>query len=154
MITNHELMDKFAELGLPLVGVFNKDELPKRTYDGCYVINLQDSYDIKGNLNPGTHWTCFLIENDQACYFDSFGTSPPIEVQIFLNMFRPYAYNVLHVQNIYSGVCGYYVLAFCHFMKNNQRIKSLENRMKKFLDMFSEDPKKNKKILEKYLAPL
>ena len=48
-------------------GICYRDNLPKRTKDGAYVINL-DEY-----INVGTHWIALYIKNIEIIYFDSFG---------------------------------------------------------------------------------
>jgi hypothetical protein len=155
MITNFGISEHAERLGLPLVGIYNKDELHQQPVEnGFYVINLQDSVDTKGNPLSGSHWTCFLIEHHEACYFDSFGIQPPEEVKHYLKDFIPFCYNTLTIQNPQSGVCGYYVLAYMIFMvENHKKYKHLKDRLSAFTSMFDTDVEKNKKILESYIKP-
>ena len=48
-------------------GVYSRDNLPNRTKDGAYVINLDKHYDI------GTHWIPLYVNAKTMTYFDSFG---------------------------------------------------------------------------------
>lgn len=146
-MTNWDLETEAGEMRLPLVGVFNKDNLPSIHREGFYIINMQDDYDSKGNDLSGTHWVVFYIEGNQAVYFDSFGFKPPLQVQNFLKNWLPYPYNEKHIQNIRSGVCGKYVLAFMKFMHSNRQIRSLKERLQKFISRFKTDTTQNRRIL-------
>lgn len=155
MMTNIDLSGEADRLSLPLVGIYNKDELHEQpVQSGFYIINMSDSVDSKGKQLPGTHWVCFLVENKEACYFDSFGFSPAEEVKIYLEDFIPFPYNDKHIQNIYSGVCGFYVIGFMIFMvENYKKYRSLKDRLGAFVRLFSNDVKKNQTILNKFLKP-
>ena len=50
-----------------LIGVFSRDNLPKKEKDGAYVINL-DEYKY-----VGTHWIALLCNGSEIGYFNSFG---------------------------------------------------------------------------------
>jgi hypothetical protein len=151
MMTNWDLMRDASKLNLPLIGIYNKDIIPTDYRNGFYIINLQDDLDEHGRDLSGTHWTVFYIEDKQAAYFDSFGFKPPIQVQNFLKPFLPYAYSTKIIQNINSGVCGKYVLAFMKFMHNHRHMKSLKSRLVAFTNLFNINPKKNRDILLDYL---
>lgn len=153
MTTNFEFMDYAAKLRLPLIGVFNKDTLPKKAKNGCYLINMQDDMDEFGNDLFGSHWVSCYIENGKACYFDSFGFIAPLQVRHFLAPFNPVPYNKKQIQNITSYVCGYYCLYFFFYMHNKQN-KQFLDRFNDFLDLWSNDVKENKSLLIKYLKPL
>ncbi len=154
MITNFQLAEHCHRLGIPLVGIFNKDNLPKQRVQGSYILNLQDDLDHNGNDQPGTHWTAFIIDGKQACYCDSFGFNAPAEVQHFLKPFRPYPWSHKQIQNPSSEICGYYVLYFLWWMNRHKHFKNMATRLEKFLNQFSEDYTKNKTLLEKYIKPL
>ena len=47
--------------------VFSRNNLPKKTKDGAYIINL-DEY-----ANVGTHWIALFCKKNEIVYFDSFG---------------------------------------------------------------------------------
>lgn len=150
-LTNYDLINKAKDLHINLIGVFSKDELPYKRYDGGYIINLQDNLDAYGNFNEGSHWTCFYIQGKQACYFDSFGFIMPRQVQEFLKPYKPIIYNLKQIQNIRSSVCGYYCLLFLKWFQAQKDIKSFSKRLDIFCNLFSDDTEKNKSILEKYI---
>lgn len=155
MITNIALEDHAQRLALPLIGVFSKDKLPRVRREGAYIINLQDANDEDGNPLPGTHWTAFYIEKGHAVYFDSFGVIAPQSVQDYLRPYRPWLFSEKHIQNIQSEICGYYVLYFIWFMhRHRHKIPNLDRRFRTFLRLFSDDPEKNKRLLQKYIKPL
>ena len=60
-----------------------------------------------------------------------------------------YFWSDKQIQNLYSTVCGYYCIAFLIYMNNRPRLSEFQ----KFLDMFSDDPKKNRTILAEFLKP-
>lgn len=136
--TNFELIQEARKYGLPLIGVFNKDMLPKVPQQGFYIINLQDATDEFGRDLSGTHWTVIYIEGKDAIYMDTFGFRPPLEVQSFLKPFVPYAYNKQQIQNPRSGYCGVYVLFFMYYMTINKPIlPNLNRRFTSFLRLWS-----------------
>jgi hypothetical protein len=56
MLTDTQLEQLSRKMNFPLVGVFFKDELPKKMqYNKGYIINLDDSIDENGEENDGTH---------------------------------------------------------------------------------------------------
>lgn len=156
MLTNFNLMEMCKEHNVPLVGVFSKDKLPPKRYmrDGGYVVNLQDDTDEYGNSLDGTHWTAFYVEKGKACYFDSFGFVPPLQVQEFLSSFKPVPYNIKTIQSVRSGVCGWYVFYFLYCMSHSGRQLPLVKRFENFLRIWSDEPKHNRAILEEKLKPI
>lgn len=156
--TNIDLIEISKKIGLPLIGVFTKDELADiKKKDGNYILNLNNSD------QSGSHWTCFCIENNKTYYFDSFGFPGPKELRRFNK--EEYFYSDKQIQNINSTVCGYYCIAFLIYMNGSPRThgdftiaRSCSNcprlsRFQDFLNMFSDDPLKNKTILAKFLKP-
>lgn len=140
--TNIDLLEISKKIGLPLIGVFTKDELQDiKKKDGNYILNLNNSD------QSGSHWTCFCIEGNRTYYFDSFGFPAPKELRRFNK--DEYFYSDKQIQNINSTVCGYYCIAFLIYMNGSPRL----SRFQQFLDMFSDDPKKNRKILADFLKP-
>lgn len=171
MRTNWDLENEAHRYNLPLVGVFNKDQLPKGIREGFYIINLQDDLDSMGNDLMGSHWTVFIIEGrgvpppfpggqggqspPQAAYFDSFGFAPPVEVQNFLKPFLPYPYNTQVVQSMASTVCGDYVMLFMMFMHAHRKdMRNVRRRFQAFMALWDKDVKKNRERLLKYLSQI
>jgi hypothetical protein len=156
MLTNFDIIDACEKYRIPLVGVFNKNRIPPDIICGGYVINMQNDIDEHGKLLDGTHWVAFYIDKNhgkpQACYFDSFGFAPPIDVQNFLSCFSPYPYNCRVIQNINSGICGYYCIYFLWFMSTHRKKEpNLDKRFDMFLNHFDHRPEKNLRILKKDL---
>ena len=57
---------KYYENEFRFNGVYSRDNLPNKTKDGAYVINLDEYSDI------GTHWVALYVKNNVVTYFDSF----------------------------------------------------------------------------------
>ena len=132
--TDYDLMQKASRMGIPLKGVFSKNELPKKALKGGYVINLQDSDD--GN---GTHWSCIYIKPKEAIYFDSFGFAPPFEVIDFCPTGK-LRYNDVQIQDIDEAYCGDWCILFLYYMSTKPNniggAKTLEQRYKAFMKQF------------------
>ena len=91
-------------------GVYSRDNLPNKTKDGAYVINLDEYSDI------GTHWIALYVENNDISYFDSFGVEHiPKEIINFINRSLSSASqnkniktNIFRIQAYDSIICGYF----------------------------------------------
>jgi hypothetical protein len=146
MQSDSDLESMAKKLGIPLIDIITKDQLPKHKVNGAYIINLQDSTD--GN---GTHWILAKIfDKKKALYFDSFGQPLPLEVLHFLRHYKPVPYSNRDIQNIDSSRCGLYCIACDRYM-NTVRRRSMLEQFDDFLNMFTADTKKNDKILVDYL---
>jgi hypothetical protein len=144
--SNFDLEDLAQKYNLPLVGVYSKDELPKKIQVGSYIINLQDSTE-----GQGSHWCLIKIfDRKNALWFDSFGQPSPLEVLRFLRHYKPVPYSNRQIQNIDSSRCGLYVIACDRYMSTIRRRQMLE-QFDDFLNMFTADTKKNDAILVDYL---
>ena len=63
----------------------------------------------------GSHWTCFLVEDNKSFYFDSFGGSPD---KFLLNQIpKPILYHNYKIQDINSKLCGSYCLYFFYLIE-------------------------------------
>jgi hypothetical protein len=147
MMTNVDLENMADKLGLPIVGVFSKDELinddkaPRQI--GSYYVNMQDS--TEGN---GTHWIFIKIfKSGHGLYFDSFGFPSPKAVEIFLKPFKPYAYNNREIQDYDSDNCGRFCLCADALVKEYDTYND-------FLEIWSNNTKENDKIVHKILNDL
>ena len=107
---------------LPLLGIYQKDQLPNKLKNGFYIVNLQAS--TEGN---GTHWTVLNYSPGISFYFDSYGFGPPKEVEKKLN---DYLYSMIDIQDINSSSCGYYCISFI-----KEGVNSFE-KYKNFLNSF------------------
>ena len=64
MLTDSDLKDISVKMNVPLVGVVFKDGLPnlgKLQYNKSYIVNLENMIDEDGNVNEGSHYTCFQV---------------------------------------------------------------------------------------------
>ena len=88
-------------------GVYSRDNLPKITKKGAYVINL-DEYE-----NTGTHWIAFFIKTNEVIYFDSFGIEHiPKEINKFISSLernKKIQANIFRIQAYDSIMCGYFI---------------------------------------------
>ena len=77
-LTNIELSEYYSHEPR-FNGVYSRDNLPKITKKGAYVINL-DEYE-----NTGTHWIALFIKTNEFIYFNSFGIEHiPKEINKFI----------------------------------------------------------------------
>ena len=62
-----------------LNGVYSRNNLPKKTKNGAYVINLDEYADV------GTHWIALFCNRNEFVYFNSFGVEhAPEEIKKFV----------------------------------------------------------------------
>ena len=76
--TNFEIKN-YYEKEPKFNGVYSRDNSPKTTENGAYVINL-DEY-----AEAGTHWVALYVKNNEITYFDSFGVERK-KLKILLNI--------------------------------------------------------------------
>ena len=63
----------------------------------------------------GTHWCCFLLQDNKSFYFDAFGGQP---VEFLLNQLpRPIIYHNYKIQDINRRLCGSYCLYFFYLIE-------------------------------------
>ena len=145
-LTNIEISEYYASESR-FNGVYSRDNLPKVTKKGAYVINL-DEYE-----NTGTHWIALFVKTNEVIYFDIFGIEHiPEEINKFIgneqsssakarnkeikaNIFRIQAYN--------SIMCGYFCIEFINYMLKGKTLLDYTN-------LFSpNDFKKNDRIIKR-----
>jgi len=148
MLSNFDL-ERLAEFyNLPLVAITMKDELPATIKEGCYIINLQSS-----TAGQGSHWLGLFIHKNNAYYFDSFGGSPPLEVIKFVKTRKGchLYYNNFIIQDLKSGNCGFYALAFLLWCYSYILFsKNMTNMFNDFVNSFVDDTKENDIILKEF----
>jgi hypothetical protein len=165
MLTNHQIEDLAKRMKVPLEYVGFKSDLPKKLKTNrSYIINLDDEIDKgTGVRSGGTHWTCFQIMEypngkKEGIYFDSYGAGPPeIVKERVMNSFKlGLPHNKKDVQSLLNEACGWYCLAFLHFINEfPKRTKSLYWDTEAFLGLFEDlnesiDFKKNEYILKMF----
>ena len=86
------------------------NNLPKKTKDGAYAINLDEHKDT------GTHWIALFCNRNEIVYFDSFGVEHiPEEIKEFIGN-RNIKANIFRIQANNSVMCGYFCIGFIDFM--------------------------------------
>lgn len=163
-LTDTQIKDLAKRMNVPLGGVFFKDEIPKIEFNKSYFINMEDSVDEKGQLNPGTHWVMFQVakypnEEIAPIYFDSYGQPPPENVKKAIKDLTGKAglpHTKKDIQSLMNNACGFYCLALAHFINASQfRSGRLYQDVEDFLDLFDDlnvevDFKKNEFILKHF----
>ena len=87
-----------------LNGVYSRDNLPDKTKDGAYVINLDEYSDI------GTHWIALYVNTKTVTYFDSFGVEHiPKEIKNFIKNDKNIIANIFRIQAYDSAMYGYFL---------------------------------------------
>ena len=119
-------------------GVCSRDNLPDKTKDGVYVINLEEYSNI------GTHWVSLYLNNKVVTYFDNFGVEHiPKEIKKFIDNKNIIA-NILRIQAYDSVMCGYFCIEFIDFMLK-------DNSLTDFTNLFSPNNfKRNNDIILNY----
>lgn len=145
LLSNYDIIELAKAMGINLIGVFPKNTLKNvPIQNGGYVINLDD------DDGAGTHWVGFYIQGNDAIYFDSFGQVPPLSVIKYCKN-KKFIHSNFIIQNLNQVACGYYQLAFLHYMTNS-KLKNSRYKLNKFIKPFDlEDTTQNDNILQQYL---
>ena len=162
-LTNTQLIDLAKRMNIPLAKVCFKDEIGKIEYNKGYIINSQDALDEDGKDNSGAHWVCLYIREYpnkklEGIYFDAYGVGKAQIVKKTLEkqIGKDIPETSKNIQSLMANCCGYYCLAFLHFITASQfRTKNLYQDVSTFLDLFddldkSTDFKKNEYILKHF----
>ena len=110
-----------------MIGVFSRDNLPKKIKDGAYVINLDEYADT------GTDTVCrysmqilVFCKKNEIIYFDSFGVEHiPEEIKEFIGNKNIKA-NIFPVHANNSVMCGYFCVGFIDFMLAGKKLADLQ----------------------------
>lgn len=142
-LSDTDIINICAKLNLPLNGVYPKDILPKELKQGFYIINLVDHR----NTECG-HWTILYYSPiPNSCphlYFDSFGFVSPKAIEE--KLLPSYIYNEQQIQDERSSACGFFCIAFIHFLHLNPS----KQAFKAFCKLFSKQVSQNDKILKQF----
>jgi hypothetical protein len=165
MLSNFDIERICRKLELPIVGIFSKDELiNQKRRIGSYYINMENSTD-----GDGTHWVLAKIydddlrdeDNDEkdihkvgALYFDPFGLDMPKEVRRFLEPFKPIPYNNRQIQSVKTSECGWYCISCDYALEHKQHDETYLQDFEKYLEIWSDRPEKNLKLLKSFFKPL
>ena len=148
MLSNNDLQNIGEKMNIPLSDSIGfKNELPKRIKPGVfYITNLEDDEDERGN-NGGSHWVSFQVRepnngNTNAAYFDSYGKPPPLIIKKAIKESFgdiPVWVNKKDVQSLVADTCGYWCLAFGHYVNDDRfRTKSLKRDAEEFVSFFDD----------------
>jgi hypothetical protein len=164
-LSDSQIKDLCSRMNIPLGDICFKDELPEELeFNKGYFINLEDSVDQDGKPSPGTHWTfCECVKyptgESNAIYFDPYGVVPPENVKrVVKNTIKKEGlpYTKKDIQSLMNNACGYYCLAFAHYINSSKfRTSRLYEDAETFLSLFedlnkSTDFKKNEYILKMF----
>ncbi len=148
MLSNFDIEKICKFYRLPVVSICMKNELPMKVIDGCYIINMQSSYQ-----GTGTHWVALYVYKNNSFYFDSFGAIFPNEIMTFVKKRKGchLYYSNWIIQDLKSENCGWYVIAFLIYMHQNRQ-KNLKDVFNDFTNNFHDDTTKNDEILKSFFA--
>ena len=134
-LTNIEISEYYANEPR-FNGVYSRDNLPKITKKGAYVINL-DQYE-----NTCTHWVSLFVKTKYTVCFDSFGIEHiPKEINKFIN--NDIKSNIFRTQAYDSIMCEYFCIEFINYML---KVKTLLD----YTNLFSpNDFKKNDQVIKR-----
>lgn len=145
MLTDGQIMELAPRMNIPLVGCYFKNDLPNIEIGKSYIVNLENDVDEQGNISAGTHWIAFQIFRTHSgllpLFFDSFGFGAPAEVadKIATVTNKKIGFSTRQIQSpSYSGACGWYCLAWLHYMNMKHRSirEDLTDRYNDFVSMF------------------
>ena len=121
-----------------------KDTIPKTLKNGRYIINLNSSGE------SGSHWVCMIKQTQSVYYFDPYGVYPVQNlVDLCLKRKLKLYYNMTQIQHVDSILCGWFCIAFLHFMETAKG--DMIEKCFDFDDLFNSNTKKNDVILKKYI---
>ena len=164
-LSDSQIKELCLRMKIPFGDCCFKDELPEELeFNKGYFINLEDSVDQDGKPAYGTHWTfveCVKYPSGETCaiYFDPYGVSPPENVKrVVKNTIKKEGlpYTKKDIQSLMNNACGYYCLAFAHFINSSKfRTCRLYDDVENFIELFedlntSTDFKKNEYILKMF----
>tara|TARA_R110000868_G_scaffold188306_1_gene431030 strand:+ start:622 stop:1221 length:600 start_codon:yes stop_codon:yes gene_type:complete len=166
MLTSDEIERMAQQMDIPVAFIGFKDELPKKLeYNKTYIINQEDHINNEGEANAGSHWTGFQVNHYhngkvEGIYFDSYGSgySKIIKSLIKSNFGIVIPHTTKDIQSLMNNACGWYVLAFFHFINGQYKSGNLYNDTETFLSMFNDlnekiDFKQNEYILKHFFQP-
>ena len=108
--------------------IYNYPIYPRdsKIYSNRGFVNIDD-----GRMG-GSHWTCFVLIDNNSYYFDSFGGTPD---KFLLNQLpKPIIYHNYKIQDINSKLCGSYCLYFLYLF---QRMNYYDTILKMYFESIS-----------------
>lgn len=151
MTTNIQLEHMASRYGVPNFKCIMNDEINEERVipqEANWILNLEDS-----NTN-GSHWVALLVRNDEKAYIDSFGCVPSMQVTAFLHKSpSKYMWNNKIIQNLASVQCGLFSLGAMIYAHHHRNMP-LHECVDDYCDLFSDDTKKNDKIIKSFFQKL
>ena len=144
-LSNYDIIKLCKELKINLTNVYMKDEY-KFEY-GNFIINLDDS---KGN---GSHWVAIIVNPEYCLYFDSYGAYPPKTLLKQLKIYKTIYYNKFIIQSLSSILCGFYCIAFLHYLQTNNNFNIIDS-YNNFTKNFVNNESINDSILISYMLDI
>ena len=137
LLTNSEIQ-KYYQNEPRFNGVYSRDNLPDKTKDGTYEINLDEYSDL------GTHWIVLQALNNNVTYFDNFKVQRiSQEIKIFIDK-SILVTSIFIIQAYDSVMRGYFCIGFIDFMLKGKNLTD-------FTNLFSPNNfNKNDNIILKY----
>lgn len=151
MLSDVQIKELAPRMGIPLEGIYFKDNLPNLEINKAYIINLENQEDEEGNKNFGSHWVAFQIFKTTEghllpFFFDSFGFAYPKELNKASRKLtkKMIGYSARQLQDPFiSGACGWYCLAWLHFMNRQTGKYFKDDYMERYLDFLEMFDEKN-----------
>lgn len=154
-LTDIQIKDLAQRMNVPLVFCDFKDQLKgKLKYNKSYILNMENEVGEDGKPNTGSHYTCFQVNKYpngkvEGVYFDSFGQPPPKAVEKFAGKL-PYCDK--DIQSLMNSACGWYCLAFLHFINASQyKSGHIYTDAGTFTDMFDDLSKSTNHLKNEYI---
>jgi len=118
--SNFEIEDAVKKIGLKNSrGVFLRDTLPKKPKrNECAIMNLDDT------SGDGTHWVAWFKHGDKKWYFDSYGLTPPTELNNYLG---DVLYPTEQIQPRQEVFCGHLCLFVLKEMLKRKHLQEIIN---------------------------
>ena len=132
-LTNFDIIKLVGHLNIPnFRGVFPRDGLPDHPNEKeCGVVNFNTSSE------PGSHWVAYYKHGDKRYYFDSFGCTPPTEIQRYLKTTEEFRNNepVIQrntdvVQKFNTEICGQLCIYVLDSLSKGARFQNIIDSLK------------------------
>jgi len=161
MLSDDQIIPLAKKMRVPLERCCFKSELADEPleYNRSYIVNYDDEFDEVGGANHGSHWVCFQINKypngkTEGIYFDPYGLGSPKTITDFTGKIP---HTTKDVQGVLGEVCGYFCLAFLHFInsyagKTGDLHTDADHFLEFFLDLNKKDDqaKQNEYILKQF----
>ena len=118
-LTNFEIQ-KYYQNEPRFNGLFSRNNVPRKTKDGAYIINLEEYADL------GTHSVTLFCNRNKIVYFGSFGVEH-IREEIKESFGNKNKVNIFRVQTNDSVMSGYFCIGFIGFMLAGEKLTDYKN---------------------------